>query len=159
MNMHDHKKHTYTLLTGLLALMILGMGTAKAEDNPLHVVLEGQASSSNTKTPLWHNANKYGLSTLNRNYAYARVNVAVGQLTVNVLGVVGDDVDEGRLQFSQFVDVGKELAGARALQWWQHLERELSLALVLVDEFCNAHNACKSNTFSGVLGVYGVKGS
>ena len=75
MNMHDHKKHTYTLLTGLLALMILGMGTAKAEDNPLHVVLEGQASSSNTKTPLWHNANKYGLSTLNRNYAYARVNV------------------------------------------------------------------------------------
>jgi hypothetical protein len=33
------------------------------------------------------------------------------------------------------------------------------LALVLVDEFCNAHNACKSNTFSGVLGVYGVKGS
>ena len=89
----------------------------------------------------------------------AAFEATVGQLTVNVLGVVGGDVDEGRLQFSQFVDVGKELAGARALQWWQHLERELSLALVLVDEFCNAHNACKSNTFSGVLGVYGVKGS
>ena len=89
----------------------------------------------------------------------ATFEASIGQLAVNVLGVVGGDVDESRLQCSQFVDVGKELAGTRALQWWQHLERELSLALVLVDEFCNAHIECKSNTFSGVLTVYGVKGS
>ena len=34
MNMHNHKKNTYTLLTGLLALMTLGMGTVKADEVP-----------------------------------------------------------------------------------------------------------------------------
>lgn len=77
MNMHNHTKEYHFLLTTILSFMIWGIGAtnANAENNPLHAVLEGQASSSNTRTPLWHNANKYGLSTLNKTYAYARVNV------------------------------------------------------------------------------------
>lgn len=61
------------LLT-LVALSIVISHTTPtfAEGGEMSHTIEFQASASNNKTPLWLNANKYGLSSLNRYNAYAR---------------------------------------------------------------------------------------
>ena len=64
---------------------------------------------------------------------------SVGQFAVDILRVVGGDIDEGRLQCCQFVDVGKEAVGTRSLQRRQHLEGELPVACMLADNICYAH--------------------
>ncbi len=43
-----------------------------ADSGEMEHVIEFHLSGSNNKTPLWLNANKYGLSSLNSKYAYAR---------------------------------------------------------------------------------------
>jgi hypothetical protein len=48
--------------------------------------------------------------------------------------VVRRDIDESRLKLGQLVDVGKQTGSAGALQWRQYLERELTLAVLLVDD-------------------------
>ncbi len=50
------------------------LASAQKEDlaNGLDIGIEVQASASNSKTPLWLNANKYGLSSLDKNNGYVR---------------------------------------------------------------------------------------
>lgn len=43
-----------------------------ADEGKMEHIIEFHASASNNNTPLWLNANKYGLSSLNPRYAYAR---------------------------------------------------------------------------------------
>ena len=64
---------------------------------------------------------------------------SVSQFAIDEFRVVGGDIDEGRLQFRQFVDVGKQPVSACAFQRRQHLKRELPLSLVLVDNVGYAH--------------------
>ena len=66
--------------------------------------------------------------------------LAIVQLAIDVLGVVGSDIDEGRVQFGQFVNSGKQRLSAVALQRWQYLEREATLVrLRVVDIVCYGH--------------------
>ena len=50
------------------------------------------------------------------------------------------DIDEGRIELTQFLNICKQLTGARPLQRGQHLERELMLVGWLVDYLCYGHN-------------------
>lgn len=45
---------------------------SSAQTDKMEHLIEFHASASNNHTPLWLNANKYGLSSLNSKYAYAR---------------------------------------------------------------------------------------
>lgn len=59
----------------ILALMCLCSAMAQAQGNngdSLSVAMEMQGSFSNSKTPLWLNANKYGLSSLAASNGYVR---------------------------------------------------------------------------------------
>ena len=72
-------------------------------------------------------------------YAHA-LKLAIVQLAIYVLAVVGGDVDIERVKLFQLVDSGKELARSRALERGQHLEREVLLVFMDVDEFYNFHD-------------------
>ena len=67
------------------------------------------------------------------------VAIAVGTVVyllfyyVPFLDTAGDTLGE-------FVDVGKQLRSTRTFQWWQHLKRESSCRLILMDKFCYTHN-------------------
>jgi hypothetical protein len=57
------------------AILCLCSATAFAQDNsaqPLSLEVEMQGSQSNSKTPFWLNANKYGLSSLAASNGYLR---------------------------------------------------------------------------------------
>ena len=56
----------------MLAVAVLLPRNAMAEDGILHQTYETQVSLSNSKTPLWLNANKYGLSSLSAQNGYFR---------------------------------------------------------------------------------------
>lgn len=74
--MHNQFAKPYRKLITCLTIVLFGVvSPALAEDNPLEATFEGQVSFSNSKTPLWLNANKYGLSTLTPKNAYARANI------------------------------------------------------------------------------------
>ena len=74
--------------------------------------------------------------------------LSVGQFLIDELRVVSGDVDVGGVKDAQFINVGKQLLRARALQRGQHLKRESPCFCILMDKFRNAHcqlciNRCK----------------
>lgn len=64
------KSFTWTII--ILSIFIWNPLPASAEEGNFEHFIEFQVSASNNKTPLWLNANKYGLSSLNGKNAYAR---------------------------------------------------------------------------------------
>lgn len=68
-----HKKKLWALILFLAHTTIICFAQAKENfASGLEISLEGQASLSNEKTPLWLNANKYGLSSLEAKNGYLR---------------------------------------------------------------------------------------
>ena len=63
----------------------------------------------------------------------------VCQLFVHKLRVVSRDVDIGRIEFPQLVDIGKQFLCASSLEGRQHFKRKSPFGCILMDEFCNAH--------------------
>jgi len=70
------KKHFYYLC---LLFASLSSTQLQAEDLVLNQAYETQVSISNDKTPLWLNANKYGLSSLNQQNGYFRGALSIDQ--------------------------------------------------------------------------------
>ncbi len=64
-------RYITTFIAITLSMWCAVPSSAQGTDKMEHVI-EFHASASNNKTPLWLNANKYGLSSLNSKYAYAR---------------------------------------------------------------------------------------
>jgi hypothetical protein len=50
------------------------------------------------------------------------------------------DIDVGRVELPQFVNVGKQLVCARTFQRGKHFEREPSFVCILMDKFRYTHN-------------------
>ena len=63
----------------------------------------------------------------------------VCQLFVHKLRVVSRDVDIGRIEFPQLVDIGKQFLCASPLQGRQNFKGKSPFGCILMDEFCNAH--------------------
>ena len=70
-----------------VALLALLATTASAQDSPFSVDVEGQGSFSNSTTPLWLNANKYGLSSLKAQNGYVRATGTYEKLVAKNLTV------------------------------------------------------------------------
>ena len=50
--------------------------------------------------------------------------LSVGQLPIYELRVMGRNVDVGRIELLELIDVGKEFRRTRSLQWGKYLKRE-----------------------------------
>lgn len=74
--MHTPFKRLYIILAATWVFGLENPQTLWSRDMPFEQAYEGQVTFSNYRTPLWLNANKYGLSSLNRKNAYARVTLS-----------------------------------------------------------------------------------
>ncbi len=70
-----------------VALLTFLFTTAYAQEHPLSVDVEAQGSFSNSTTPLWLNANKYGLSSLKAQNGYVRATGTYEKLAAKNLTV------------------------------------------------------------------------
>ena len=78
---------TFLKGTTAVALLALSATAASAQDSPFSVDVEAQGSFSNSTTPLWLNANKYGLSSLKAQNGYVRATGTYEKLVAKNLTV------------------------------------------------------------------------
>ena len=73
-NSRRYMRIRYTLLMMLMIAVtsLQAQETGVTADNGWALDVEMQGSLSNSKTPLWLNANKYGISSLNAQNGYVR---------------------------------------------------------------------------------------
>ena len=139
----ENMKHRLSQTTFCKALVLLALVAAVAlpvnvqaqrdeeiagESSTLHYTLsnglfewlEGPEESPHP-TPVLLDGSSYGYRTRPAAQSLS-FEASVAQLLIHILAVMGGDVDEGRIELAQFLDVGKQPLCASPLQWGQHFE-------------------------------------